>query len=296
MRSSTSLIGKERYMNNPMILPNVTISKNLYHDGVKPEMVVEHKQLSEILWAVASQNPTWEIRVTMAVGGGSHVRRVNVYQDGERLGEIGFEYSGRSGGNVVYVENERISASRSRGGGKQFSSNNKRLLATVKKYFSRKTVGEKINEALVNCDKMLNSVAWDNAMKENRLKLRVSEHAVSFVTGVGRELYVQHLTTTGNPTVISAIDDLVEAQKMSAASANIKDMFSKQQLTLVLLDNDKYIVKNSETTDTFDADSLPQSLRRSLGMLKLVEKGQIVSNSGMRVEDNVFIVVQDKPE
>lgn len=283
-------------MHNPMILPNVTISKKLYHDGVKPEMVVEHKQLSEILWAVASQNPTWEVRVTTAISGGSHVRRVNVYQDGERLGEIGFEYNGRSGGNVVYIENDRISASRSRNRGKQFSSDNKRLLTSIKKHFGRKTITERLHEATASATTMVSTVAWEHAMTESRLKSKIYGEAVEYVLGAGRELYAQHLTTIGNPNLIATLDEIVEAQKMSAASANIKDLFSRQQLTLILLDNDKYIVKNAATTDTFDADSLPQNLRRSLGMLKLVEKGQVVSNSGMRVEENIFIVVQDATE
>jgi hypothetical protein len=285
----------------PMSLPNVKISQKLLDKDKDPAQSnlcnFSNTQLSEFVWLVASQYPLWELRIAELFSPhGREVRRIYVYQGKELIGEIGSEYSSRSGGSVVYIKNDRITANRSRNGGKMISNNNKKLLSAIKKNFGCKTINEKLDEAAFSASTNITSAAWEHAMTSNRLKTKLADDVVDYVLGAGRESYVQHLTTSGNLNSIASLDEFMEAQKMSSASAQIKDMFGKQQLTLILLDNDKYLVKDSTVTNVFDADSLPQNLRRSLGMLKLVEKGQIISNSGMRVEENIFIVVQDPIE
>lgn len=43
----------------------------------------------------------------------------------------------------------------------------------------------------------------------------------------------------------------------------------------------------------FTADTLPYNLRASLAMMKLVNDGTVVANRGLRVNSNVFIVMED---
>lgn len=282
---------------NPMSLPNVTIPPKLLEhvNLIRDAFAITHTQLSEIVWSVASQYPLWELRIVSASTGGS-VKKLHVYQEGELLGELGYEYNSRSGGNVVYVKNHRISASRSRNDGKMFSSDNKKLLNAIKKNFGRKTVAERLSEAEHLASRALNIAVWEHTSNVSRIMTRISEEATQYVTGAGRELYVQHLQSIGSLSSIAKLDEVKTAQELAVASTAIKDMYNNQQMALVILDNDKYIVKYTVSTELYDTDSFPQALRRSLGMLKLVEKGQVISNSGMRVDENVFIVVQDKPE
>lgn len=283
---------------NPMSLPNVTVSPKLLETvGVtitRADYRIAHSQLAELVWAVASQNPLWEVRI-VSTSNSFAALKLFVIQDGEKLGEIGYEYNPRSGSNV-YVVNQRIAAARSRNGGKQFSADNKRLLATIKKNFSRKTVGEKITDAENATTQALNTVVWDHSTRLGKLRHDLAERAVNYVSGVGKELFTQHLISIGMASNVDKLDKVVEAAEAVAVSSDIKDLYHKGELVLIVLDNDKYIVKYAVNTEMHDIESLPQTLRRSLGMLKLVEKGQVVSNSGMRVGENVFIVVQDKPE
>lgn len=282
---------------NPMSLPNVTISPKLLEsvDLPRAAFAITHTQLSEIVWSVASQYPLWELRIVSASTGGS-VKKLHVYQEDEHIGELGYEHSSRSGGYVVYIKNDRISASRSRNSGKMLSGDTKKLLTAIKKNFGRKTIGERLEEAENKTLRALGTVVWEHSSNVSRIMARISEEAMQYVTGAGRELYVQHLQSIGSLSSIAKLDEVKTAQELAVASTAIKDMYNNQQMALVILDNDKYIVKYTVSTELYDTNSFPQALRRSLGMLKLVEKGQVISNSGMRVDENVFIVVQDKPE
>ena len=277
---------------NPLALPNVTIAQALHApDGSPPSLTIK-TQLSELMWSVASTNPLWELRIVNARS--NSVQKVRVYHDGEALGEIGVDYYGNRGISAVYVVNHRISATRQRNNGRQYSEDNKRLMSAIKKNFSRKTVAEKVNTAVDEATRALNSTVWDLNSKASRLMHTLYEPALSYVLGAGRDLFAQHLMAIGESQHIAKLDEVQEADIVAKTGVAIKDLYDKNKLALVILDNDKYIVKYAVNTETHNGDSFPASLRRSLGMLKLVEKGQIVSNSGMRVDENVFILVQDE--
>lgn len=276
---------------NPLALPNVTVAQSLHApDGSRPSLTIR-TQLSELMWSVASANPMWELRIVNARS--NSVQKVRIFQEGETLGEIGVDYFGTRGNFAVYVVNDRIAATRQRNNGRQYSEDNKRLLSAIKKNFSRKTVTEKVEEAKNHAARALNSTVWDLSNQTMRATSTVSEPAVAYVLGAGREMFVQHLIATGQSQHVNKLDALQEADSMAKTSIAIKDLYDKNKLALVILDNDKYIVKYAVNTEMHTNDSFPASLRRSLGMLKLVEKGQIVSNSGMRVDESIFILVQD---
>jgi len=275
---------------NPMSLLNVSIAKSLHGpNGEVPTLSIP-TQLSELMWTIASTYPTWEVRIVAASS--LSVRKVKVFQGGECLGELGIDYFGSV--KTVYVVNQRIAASRERNNGRHFSENNKRLMSSVKKYFFRKTLSETVDGALEATGRALNSTVWELSSKVSKITSNLSEPAISYVLGAGRELFAQHLAAIGMPQHIAKLDELTEAELMAKASVNIKDLYDKKRMALVILDNDKYIVKYAVNTEVHNHTSFPESLRRSLGMLKLVDNGQIISNSGMRVDDNVFILVQDE--
>lgn len=280
---------------NPMSLPNVTVSPKLLgtFGATRDNFGFPYAALAEVVWELASKNPMWELRIVAAASNGN-ARKLSVYQDGEQVGEIGYEYNSRSGGNTVYITNQRIAALRSRNNGRMFSSDTKKLIATARKMFSKKTVGELVTEAESHTHTAMNTLIWEHSSSVSRIKTSLWESAIAFVTGDMKPLFVQHLMATGQSALLPKVEQLEEANANLTVSSSLKMLYDAKQLALVVLDNDKYIVKYSINTELHDTESLPSTLRRSLGMLKLVEKGQVVSNSGMRVSDTVFLVVQDE--
>ena len=47
---------------------------------------------------------------------------------------------------------------------------------------------------------------------------------------------------------------------------------------------------------TYDEDSatIPEHVRNKVGMLKLIDAGNVIENVGMRVQDNLFLITPEK--
>jgi hypothetical protein len=61
--------------------------------------------------------------------------------------------------------------------------------------------------------------------------------------------------------------------------------------TLIIVDGGKYLAQIGSDVQIWDDNTLPVELRGKLGLLKLVNNRQFVSDVGCRVEDDVFIVI-----
>ncbi len=64
-----------------------------------------------------------------------------------------------------------------------------------------------------------------------------------------------------------------------------------KQHTLVLLDGMNYIVKHANQVEVKTSEELPDYVRRGVGMLKLVEVRNAITNVGIRVDENTFALL-----
>lgn len=76
----------------------------------------------------------------------------------------------------------------------------------------------------------------------------------------------------------------------------IRDFFDKGGATLVVLDGAQYITQTGETVQNYTDDTLPYHMRMKLGMLKLVEDKQMISDVGCRVDSTTYVVTAEKVE
>ena len=58
----------------------------------------------------------------------------------------------------------------------------------------------------------------------------------------------------------------------------------------IVIKDSKYLVKKDGVLSIWDADALPEIVRRKLGILKLVADGTFVEGNGYRHDDTTFIV------
>ena len=61
-------------------------------------------------------------------------------------------------------------------------------------------------------------------------------------------------------------------------------------------DGNEYIVRQGNEVKVYNDESLPFEVRSKLGMLKLVDKGQMISDVGCKVDAEVFVVIPDQKE
>ena len=73
----------------------------------------------------------------------------------------------------------------------------------------------------------------------------------------------------------------------------IKEAFDNGKSVVVAFDGTHYIVKSKEGIKTLSDETLPYEVRRKVGLLKLVQDGQMISDVGCRVDGATFVLLPE---
>jgi vacuolar-type H+-ATPase subunit F/Vma7 len=282
-----------------MTLSNVIISDKLLNGRRKTDFDFKvEKPLDEIMWKVITENPSWEFKVNEYYGNVKSetadsrprigVSKFKVFKDGEEIGQIDRDYRYDAGGhifsitsNAIRSERERISAYRTKDA--------KKALAAIKKTFSNKSVGERVNEALGEAARVVSRQAS---------RKRGDQQSVlnSLVPVMKAFAFVQHPEEFKKYAVISGhAHNLAKLREAEAEMLTVTDIEAKfktdKGTSLVLLSNGKYVVKTGDEVQLYDDNTLPLDMRGKLGMLKLVEPEQMIEGVGCRATTEVFVLL-----
>jgi hypothetical protein len=63
---------------------------------------------------------------------------------------------------------------------------------------------------------------------------------------------------------------------------------------IIVIKDSKYLVKKDDVLSIWDADALPEIVRRKLGILKLVKDGTFIEGSGYRQDEFMFLISGDE--
>lgn len=280
-------------------LSNVTISEKLLCGRRKSDFdFAVEKPLHEIMWKVITENPTWEFKVheyygtvkseTMDTRPRITVSKFAVFKDGEEIGKIDRDYRYDQGGHVFSItsnairnERERISSYRTKDA--------KKALAAIKKTFSNKSVGERVNEALAEANRVVG--------RQTSRKRGDHQSALhSLVPLMKAFAFVQHPDEFKKYAVISGqAHNLAKLREAEAEMLTVTDIEAKfksdKGTSLVLLSSGKYLVKTGDDIQLYDDNTLPLDMRGKLGMLKLVEPEQMIEGVGCRATTEVFVLL-----
>lgn len=255
--------------------------------------------LGEFMNRVAKEYPHWRF-VQQAHYGVEAIRRVGeveqkfyrvrdfaVYYNRELLGEIACVFN--RGAPCIRVQNFRVQQDMERGYGKETKDLNK-AMRLVKKYFSPRTVTELVSEAEASA-----SSAIYHAYRDKRGKVG---HLYSQVTGYLQTHIVENIETIGeiavaagcSPNIVRELPDAYEEVQITGA---MHKCYEDKNGVVVLLHGQNYVVKKAgdELPQIYTADDAPDTLKRKLGLLKLVEDGQCITDVGMRVSDLAFFIM-----
>lgn len=205
-----------------------------------------------------------------------------IYDDDEALGTVKVDYKGRN--YAVFVENHRINAKRERGSGYATQDTAKAILA-IRKHFYRKEKAERMNKAHEEASKLIYSECYDKNSTKRQAWEHVYAHAREFVS-MNMDLYLADF-----PAITPKVAKAHEADAEMKTVEDIKKSFDKGSALLVVRDGSEYIVRLGTEVKVYNDDSLPFEIRSKLGMLKLVDKGQMISDVGCKVDTEVFVVI-----
>ena len=242
----------------------------------------------DVVYSIFERNPTYTVMVTDSRGGHMPderfvIRAMVVYSKGEKLGHISDSYKrGNYGVDISssYVPN-----------GSTFTSDSKRAATLAKKYLLPKTRADKIKEAAVKAGGVISNVAHNHNSALQQTIRNLRELAYNYVMGEGRTGFEQNLARTQN---LQMLEKHGEQQDRVNTIEHIKSLYGTDKTALVILDAGQYVVKIGEYVNLYNDSTFPHTMRGKLGMLKLVENGQMISDVGCKVNAETFVLVVDE--
>jgi hypothetical protein len=284
---------------NTLELSNVEISDKLKRQAAEngSEIAIVDKLIDPVIQRLATLNPLWRFvatEVSYLSGNQTRVTAFSVIEHGEELGTIDRYYHGSE--YVIHVSNERIGKDRVRRGGYKTSDANKAVLKAKKMFFKLKP-NERIEKALGDAGKVIFTQMRLKERERHNAEGTVRAAALDYVMGTGFVLFLEHLKTCTESERNKIEKHLSDKERLTDEMMTIetaKSAFEADKTALVIKDGGKYLVKIGDKIDLFDDNTLPDWMRGKLGMLKLVQAEQFVSNTGCRVNDETFVLMVEE--
>lgn len=275
---------------NIFALHNVELSQDLLNRGyTKESLICSFSPLHETIETLALKYPSWTFKVITAGGSTGDVRKVRVVHDRTVLGTIGWEY--RVGSSAVLViHNDRIANKMERQNSMK-TGDPKKAIAIVKKWFHTKTPKELVAEATLQLDEVLSSQRGNTHSKFSITNNRRTEAMIQFISQPDvYQQFVEYSQRPSNAPIANILTEYEDAKLAMMTVADVYDEYKNNNGVLVVRFGREYIVRRFDAVNIYDDTNLPHDLMGKLGMLKLVEPSQIVSNCGCRVADDIFFI------
>lgn len=213
-----------------------------------------------------------------------YATRFKVIDKRETLGSVGIDLYSNTKRYVV--DNERIDKLKYRGCGMKTIHKDK-ALKHVAKHFGKKSLHEKLEEAINKSEQTSHMVLNEKRNSLSTVWNAFSKEAKDFILSKWEEFETQ----LPKPLKSNAEKfPLALAEYM--ASDLVFTLMNKKESYLVFVDGMDYALsKEGEEPKIMASENLPDYIRKAVGMLKLVEKHQIIGGIGLKVSDDTFIVL-----
>lgn len=286
-----------RYEYVTLGMPNVTAGWPVAHDRANVQFSI-HKEIELFVFEAAKKYPMWEFCAD-SLPTKAHIEAskfqatgFEIFDKDEYIGEIGFDYASR--GNTVYViRNERIEKERERGPAAK-TKDLKKAIKILGKKFGAKTLQERLQEAIRWCDHGLGDAvnskgrAFRNAYNEVLINY-LHEYVVNNWETIKQVAASKGADAAFLEKFPDTYYDHVETNKIS-------NSFDSDRGVVVVIHGADYAVwdlsKKEDKVTVYSTNDLPDWIKRGVGMLKLIEKNNLISGVGYKAEDGSFFVAK----
>ena len=273
---------------NAIELPNVV-------QKTEPQASYIYGDLGVVVWELASKYPRWTFKVTnvMPAPGGNAAIAFEVFDGRELLGAI---QRGRanSGGPCIVIHNKRIEASMSRQSAYK-TVDPLKAIAKVKKMFSPMSVTEKIEKAQASASTVIGNERHNKLRLVRELDTKIRYAGLRYLQSEeGVAVFTNYLSVCATPENLTTIEEMSQIQVQRAelnTIDNLAEVAETAKSVLIIVDGGNYLAQIGSDVQIWDDNTLPVELRGKLGLLKLVNNRQFVSDVGCRVDDDVFILI-----
>jgi hypothetical protein len=264
--------------------PNVSVDADDSKGGTVPHT---QAQIYDTLDMLVSGKPNWRFVATDFVRPDSITRvytDFNIYEDDEFLGKVTITHKGRS--YKIKVSNDRINAARERGTG-YFTEDPVKAQLRIRKTFFKANQDERVEKAAEIAESLLKKENQSKAWEYRHAKDALLDKAGDFAAK-NMEAYLQ-----AYPNLLPKKSRYDDARANYGVVKKIKEAFDNGKSVVVAFDGTHYIVKSEEGVKTLSDETLPYEMRRKVGLLKLVQDGQMISDVGCRVDGATFVLLPE---
>lgn len=277
---------------------NVVVSEEIQRNMVVNKFVLAGliPILDPVISRLATLNPLWTfVIIGTAYSGGVKASNFKVTLDNEALGHIGISYMGAKG-NVICISNDRIGKTKTRSNSYRTSDANKAVLM-AKKMFGRMSTTERIKKAIDAARDVVTQGSYNKERERRDFTNTFHTELIKWAKDKGQPLFMEYLNTLmpvpQAKTVTHALEKLAIVNIEMKTIERVQEEFGNDKTALVVKDAGKYLVKIGDTVELYDDNTLPVDMRMKIGMLKLIEDGQYLTDMGCRVTSEIFVLLVD---
>jgi len=281
---------------NTLELSNVVFHEEL--EKHRSKVVGVHHIIEPVVSRLATLNPLWTFVAmgrTYNISDNYKVTEFVVKLDGETLGQIGTSYMGNRG-QVIAITNDRIGRNRQRSDAYRTQDAEKAVLM-AKKMFGKMNPAERIDKAKDAAERVVTRASWNKERERSQLKSLINNEMLAWVQTGGYAMFIEYIEKEAQLTTARTIKNSIE--KVDVLNTEMQTIervqaeFGKNKTALVVRDSGKYLVKVGDNVELYDDNSLPQDMRMKVGMLKLVEDEQYLTDVGCKVTSEIFVLLVD---
>ena len=286
---------------NTLSLSNIVVGedlqKSLDKEGLKLTGV--YSMLDPVVSRLASLNPLWTFVINnsgQSMGNKRVACGFTIKLDGEELGTIGLSYMGQRG-RVICISNDRIGRGRQRSDSYRTVDADKAILM-AKKMFSKMNPNERIQKAKDAAERVVSRASWNKERDRTQQQGYVKSEMLAWVETKGNAMFLEYLKTEAIPSlrhkVTTSMEKVALLDTEMKTIEKVQEDFSNSKTALVVKDTGKYLVKIGDKVDLYDDNTLPLDMRMKMGMLKLVEDEQYLTDVGCKVSSEIFVLLVDE--
>jgi hypothetical protein len=286
---------------NTLNLSNVVVGedlqKSLDKEGLK--MAGVYDMLDPVINRLATLNPLWTFVINnsgMHMGNNRTACGFSVKLDGEELGQIGLSYMGQRG-RVICISNDRIGKGRQRTDSYRTGDADKAILM-AKKMFGKMNPSERIQKAKDAAERVVSRASWNKERERTQHQSLVKNEMLAWAETKGLAMFMEFIKKETLPSLRHKVTVSMEKVELLDTEMQtiekVQQDFSANKTALVVKDTGKYLVRVGDKVDLYDDNTLPFDMRMKMGMLKLVEDEQYLTDVGCKVSSEIFVLLVDE--
>jgi hypothetical protein len=199
-------------------------------------------------------------------------------------------------GKVISISNDRIGKGRQRSDSYRTQDADKAILM-AKKMFGKMNPSERISKAKDAAERVVTRASWNKERERTQHQSNIKNEMLAWAETKGLDLFMEFIKKEAIPSlkhkVTTSMEKVTLLDTEMRTIERVQHDFSKSKTALIVKDTGKYLVKIGDKVDLYDDNTLPLDMRMKMGMLKLVNDEQYLTDVGCKVTSEIFVLLVD---